>query len=115
MNLPYQSKYSKAILILLLPIFLQACSTTYSYSKPGITQTGFNKDKYECKRENTYVTSNNYQRIYVYRGTAYSSSYNYPSSDLDKDGYHLCMEARGYKVETLKEYCSRKPYDPDCS
>ena len=102
MNLPNQSKYSKAILILLLPIFLQACSTTYRYSKPGQTTAGFKKDKYECKRENTYVTSSGYQNIYVYRGVAYSNSYKYPNSKLDVENYHLCMEARGYKVEEVE-------------
>ena len=121
MSIPNRSTYSKAILILLLPILLQACSTTpttsgiYRYTKADTTDTEYKKDQYECKRENTYVTTNNYQRVYVYRGSAYSSSTSYPSSRLDNENFRLCMSARGYMVESLEAYCSRKPYDARCS
>jgi mannose/fructose/N-acetylgalactosamine-specific phosphotransferase system component IID len=34
-----------------------ACQTTWVFSKPGITEGEFNKDKYECMRENQQVSS----------------------------------------------------------
>ncbi len=67
------------------------CRSTMVWVKPGATEEQFNKDKYECMRENQQVSS----ATYVNRYGGGSSS----NVVVDPDMYNACLQARGYSLK----------------
>lgn len=67
-------------------LFMDGCSTTYHWTKPGATTQQSYKDSYECEKESVSRSS-------VLAGGVYSNS-EYVNQELWKS----CLQARGYTV-----------------
>ncbi len=62
-----------------------------AWFKPGATEAEFNKDVYECMRENQQVVSRTYGNRY---GVGSSSGVT-----VSEEMYNACMMARGYSLK----------------
>ena len=70
---------TRALALAILAILLLGCAAP-RLTKPGLTQEQWNKDTYECMRENQTVSG--------YGG--------YIDTSTDWGMYYRCMAARGY-------------------
>lgn len=64
---------------LVLVIGSSGCAGRMVWSKPGLTQEGFNRDNYACQQEGRYG-ANEYGAL------------------IDRNLYQGCMRARGYTL-----------------
>lgn len=77
----------KVALALLMILLLACAACAMKFSKPGLTREQWNKDDYECRRDNQTLSG-------------YGGFYGgYVDTSVDWGMYSRCMRARGYTRE----------------
>jgi hypothetical protein len=79
-----------AVLICLATV--AGCSRQWRYDKPGVAGAQRSLDEEECRKANTVPRVS--RPVVISRGRLES----YPFENLDRHGYDLCMEGKGYTV-----------------
>ncbi len=71
---------------------LAACARQWQYDKPGVPDAQRAAAEEECRKANTVPRVS--RPIVISRGRLES----YPFEGVDRHGYDLCMEGKGYAV-----------------
>jgi len=78
--------------LLAVLILLGGCAPQWAYDRPGVTEAERARDAEECQRSNTVPRVS---RPFVF---ADGRLVSYPFEGVDRHGYDLCMQGRGYTV-----------------
>jgi len=71
---------------------LGGCARQWAYDRPGVPEAERARDAEECRRSNTVPRVS---RPFVF---ADGRLVSYPFEGVDRLGYDLCMQGRGYPV-----------------
>jgi hypothetical protein len=71
---------------------LGGCARQWAYDRPGVTEAERRRDAEECERSNAVPRVS---RPFVFTGGRLVS---FPFEGVDRHGYDLCMQGRGYTV-----------------
>ena len=90
------------IALFLIAALVTGCAKETVWTKPGLTQTQFRNDNYECTKDATYVPNPVQKSDKKKYGDKYSPT-DFTFGDktgpqLNRDLYIMCMEASGYSL-----------------
>jgi hypothetical protein len=107
-------------LMVVLAVLLAGCASSPSYwSKPGGGEGEFDRDKYECERENRYTTPGPSTRIKTAPYQPVITMPGAPVTHVDDYGFASCMRARGWRDTDNDRPTARPtapvPLTPDCA
>ncbi len=71
---------------------LAGCASQWVYDRPGATEAEREADAEACRRSNSVPRVS---RPFIFSGGRIVS---YPFEGVDRHGYDLCMEAKGYTI-----------------
>ncbi len=71
---------------------LAGCASQWVYDRPGATEAERAADAEACRRSNSVPRVS---RPFVFSGGRIAS---YPFEGVDRHGYDLCMEGKGYTI-----------------
>lgn len=81
------------VLVLLICMGVASgCARQWAYDQAGVTDTDRARDAEECRKANTV------RRVSGPLVLSGGHLERYPFENLDRHGYNLCMEAKGYRI-----------------
>ncbi|PYM07414.1 MAG: hypothetical protein DMD82_05460 [Candidatus Rokuibacteriota bacterium] len=87
------NKVPSCVLVLLICLGVApGCARQRAYDRPGVIDADRARDAEECRKANTVP------RVSGPLVLSGGRLVRYPFENLDRHGYNLCMEAKGYRI-----------------
>ena len=87
------NKVPSCVLVLLVCLGVApGCARQRAYDRPGVIDADRARDAEECRKANTVP------RVSGPLVLSGGRLVRYPFENLDRHGYNLCMEAKGYRI-----------------
>ena len=87
------NKVPSCVLVLLICMGVApGCAHQWAYDRPGVIDADRARDAEECRKANTVP------RVSGPLVLSGGRLVRYPFENLDRHGYNLCMEAKGYRI-----------------